>query len=234
MRGANLGAIVVFGLPSSGKGTYSELISKYCSVPRIVISLLLQEATQNDPPLAEKIRSFTSAGKFVPDSIVLSLLEKRVSQRDCSNGFVLDGFPRTLEQAKCLEQMLSVHNQKLSRAIFLDLPVSVAANRLSNRLSCPKCNLTFSETDFPPKKPGFCNNCKSPLVRRKDDKPDVVIARLKSEFAEIKKLKSFFVQKSALQILSARGGRKKVGKNIKALFRTLGERPRFRRMPRHC
>ncbi len=222
MARQNLGAIVVFGLPASGKGTYSKMISSQYGLPRIVISSLLAGAAKNDKKLAAKIASFSAAGKLVPDSFVFPLLLKRISRADCRKGFVLDGFPRTLSQAQQLERTLSTAGKKISHAVFLSLPVSAAAKRLSDRLSCPKCNLTFSLGDFPPKKPGVCDNCSAPLVRRRDDAPSVVKKRLESEALRLRPLKTFFARKRVLRAFSAKGKRAAVQRNFAGIRRIIG------------
>lgn len=162
--------IVLIGPQASGKGTQAKRISGKLGVPHISTGDLLRNAPED---LKEKVDNYMNSGNLVPDELMLDILEKRLEQKDAKKGFVLDGFPRNLKQAEELMKRVSV-----DKIIGIKLSDETAVERISNRLSCPKCGAVFNTKTKPSKKQGVCDNCNSDLIKREDDKPESVRKRL--------------------------------------------------------
>ncbi len=166
--------IVILGPPGSGKGTYASRISERLGIPHISTGDLLREEIRNQTETGKRIESIMNKGDLVPDEVVISILKNRISKDDCSNGFILDGFPRTIEQAKKLEEITSI-----DVVIFLDVPDWVIIKRLTSRRVCEKCGAIYNLLTNPPKQEELCDKCRGRLVQREDDKEEVIRERLK-------------------------------------------------------
>ncbi len=157
-----------------GKGTYSRAIAKALGVPHISTGDILRREVAAGTKLGKAVKEYMERGLLVPDSIINLVVEKRLSQPDCAKGFVLDGYPRTLSQARFLESRFPV-----DVAVLLEAPDDVIVERVSGRLVCPRCGATYHVKWKPPKVPGVCDVCGARLVRRRDDDPEVVRERLR-------------------------------------------------------
>jgi len=171
--------IVLLGPPGSGKGTQAELLSKKYEIPHIAMGDILREEVAKKTPLGEKVNVYMSKGELVPDEIVIEVLKKRIQEADCKNGFILDGFPRTLNQAKALDNMLSELNIKIDVAVYIDVPDEEIMRRLSLRRTCKVCGKVYNLHYNPPKQNGKCDVCGGELIIRNDDKPEVIKNRLR-------------------------------------------------------
>jgi adenylate kinase len=170
---------IIFGPPGSGKGTHSEGLAKAFSIPHISTGDILREHLAKDTELGKKAKAYMDKGEYVPDSVVNALVEARLSQGDCKKGFILDGFPRTIAQAKALNNILTKINLQIDRVINLVVPDEEIINRLSTRRVCKSCGTIYNVVSNPPKKEGVCDKCGGNLIIRDDDKPNVVRNRLK-------------------------------------------------------
>lgn len=165
--------LVIFGPPSAGKGTQAQKLSKKYGIPQIATGDLLREHVAKKTPIGIKVKEMLDAGKLGPDDLVVQMIKERVSQPDCRNGYLLDGFPRTMNQAKELEKMTDID-------LVLNIAVDHKAlvERAVGRRICPKCAAVYHVKSNPPKMPGMCDKCGSSLIQRDDDKEETVQKRL--------------------------------------------------------
>lgn len=165
--------LVIFGPPGAGKGTQAQKLSKKYGIPQIATGDLLREHVAKKTPIGIKVKEMLDAGKLGPDDLVVQMIKERVSQPDCRNGYLLDGFPRTMNQAKELEKMTDID-------LVLNIAVDHKAlvERAVGRRICPKCAAVYHVKSNPPKMPGMCDKCGSSLIQRDDDKEETVQKRL--------------------------------------------------------
>jgi adenylate kinase len=166
--------IVILGPPGSGKGTYSSRLSARLGIPHISTGDIFREEIKSGSELGRKISEYVSNGRLVPDDTVNKVMEKRLSKEDCGRGFILDGYPRTIQQAEFLDRL-----SKIDVVINLNVPDEVIVRRLSSRLVCKKCGAIYNKITLPPKVDGVCDKCGGELYQREDDKPEVVRERIK-------------------------------------------------------
>ena len=184
--------IILLGPPGSGKGTQAKLLSKRYGIPHIAMGDILREEVARKTPLGEKVNVYMSKGELVPDEIVIEVLKKRLQEADCTNGFILDGFPRTLNQAKALDNMLSELNLKIDAVIYIEVPDEEIMKRLSLRRTCKVCGRIYNLHYNPPKQDGKCDVCGGELIIRDDDKPEVIKNRLKVYNEQTKPLVDYY------------------------------------------
>jgi len=164
-------SIIFIAPPAAGKGTQARLVSEKYGIPHISTGDLLRAARDGNDEYSEIITKIQDEGKLVPDEIVLELLKERLEQFDCKNGYILDGFPRNLDQAKHYEEMLKDIDMELGHVIVIDLDREIAESRISSRLVCPKCGAVYSTANesTKPKNENVCDSCSTTLIHRKDD-----------------------------------------------------------------
>ncbi len=165
--------IVVLGPPGVGKGTYSGLLSKKYGIPNISVGDLFRNAIKKQTELGKSIKNYVSSGDLVPDEIVIELVKNRLEEADCNNGFLLDGYPRTVPQAEAMMKF-----KKIDVALNFVAPDEVIMDRISGRRTCSKCGAIYHIKNVPPTIEGICDNCTGRLVQRADEKPDVIKNRL--------------------------------------------------------
>ncbi|MGQ9595841.1 MAG: adenylate kinase [Thermoproteota archaeon] len=166
--------IIIFGPPGSGKGTYASRLGPRLNIPHISTGDILREEVKNMTELGKRIQSYISTGKLVPDDVMNELMRKRLSKEDCRRGFILDGYPRSLEQAEFLDKLT-----KMDFVINLNVPDEVLVRRLSSRLVCRKCGAIYNILTLKPKVEGVCDKCGGELYQRDDDRPEVVRERIR-------------------------------------------------------
>jgi adenylate kinase len=168
------------GPPGVGKGTQAEQLQQLLGVPHVSTGNILRAAMrQEGSPLGDRVRTFVESGRLVPDALMGDLIAERLERKDASSGFILDGFPRTLEQVSILEGVLKRLGLTLDRVLMLEVPEAEIVRRLSGRRTCPSCGAVFHLESRPPKVSGVCDVCGAALVQRPDDKESVIRDRLK-------------------------------------------------------
>lgn len=168
--------LILLGAPGAGKGTQGALLASRHSLQRIVTGDLLRAAVKDDTPLGRKARRFMDAGELVPDDLIIDMLRDALAS--AANGFVLDGFPRTLEQAASLDETLREMGLELDAVVVLEVPEDELVKRISGRRSCPRCGTVYNVYSDPPVTSGLCNRCGTELVQRADDEEQTVLHRL--------------------------------------------------------
>jgi adenylate kinase len=172
--------LLLFGPPGSGKGTQSGKISHWLGIPAISTGDMLREEIKTGTALGKAAKSIMSSGGLVGDDLVNRMLAQRVSLPDCEQGFLLDGYPRTVDQAEYLDQVLAQQNLRSPIVLHLDVPMDALVGRLTSRRQCPACKRIYNLLHQPPKKAGICDDDGTPLITRKDDREDVVTERIRT------------------------------------------------------
>jgi len=186
--------LIFLGPPGVGKGTVAKYFVKEHNIPQISTGDLLRASIKEGSELGKQAKSYMDAGKLVPDEIVINLIRERISKEDCKNGFILDGFPRTIPQAEALD----------SSAIVIDKVLNFVATektiifRISGRRTCKKCNAIYHTTNIPPKIKGKCDKCKGELFQRSDDKPEAVKKRLEIYSQQTQPLIDYYKKRGIL------------------------------------
>ncbi len=170
--------IIMLGAPGAGKGTQAKQIADKYHIPHISTGDIFRANIKNGTELGKKAKEYMDQGALVPDELTCDLVMDRIAQDDAKNGFVLDGFPRTIPQAEALTAALEKIGQKMDFAIDVDVPDENIVNRMSGRRACLNCGATYHIVSIPPKKEGICDRCGNEIVLRDDDKPETVQKRL--------------------------------------------------------
>ena len=191
--------IVMLGAPGAGKGTQAKMIADKYSIPHISTGDIFRANIKEGTPLGLEAKSYMDQGKLVPDELTVKILLDRVAKDDCKNGYVLDGFPRTIPQANVLKEALEKQNDKIDFAINVDVPDENIVRRMSGRRACVTCGATYHIEHVPPKTEGICDKCGSALILRDDDKPDTVLNRLKVYHDQTQPLIDFYNNEGILK-----------------------------------
>ena len=207
--------LVLLGAPGAGKGTQGAILSEKLNIPTISTGNILRAAMKDGTPLGEKVKVYMDAGQLVPDELVIELVLERITQPDCKNGYILDGFPRTIPQAWALER----NHVFLDAAVSLDVPDELIVNRMSGRRSCPECGMTFHIANNPPKKEGVCDFCGTKLVSLNDDAPETVLSRLATYHEQTEPLKDFYAKRGKLKLIESQSS---IKATTTVIFKELG------------
>jgi len=170
--------IIMLGAPGAGKGTQAKLIAEKYGIPHVSTGDIFRANIKEGTALGKEAKEYMDKGQLVPDELTVRILLDRVSKKDCENGYVLDGFPRTIPQAEVLDNEVAKLGDKIDFAIDVEVPDENIIKRMGGRRSCPKCGATYHVEHIPPKEEGICDVCKAELVLRDDDKPETVKNRL--------------------------------------------------------
>ena len=189
--------IILLGAPGAGKGTQAEKICEYLKIPTISTGNIIREALKSGTEMGLKAKSFMDAGALVPDEVVIGIIKERLAKDDCANGFILDGFPRTIPQAEALDTMGVV----IDKVIDIEVPDERIIGRMSGRRVCGSCGASYHLEYKLPKTEGVCDLCAGALVQRKDDHPDTVKARLEVYHSETEPLKEYYSKQGKLSIV---------------------------------
>ena len=191
--------IIMLGAPGAGKGTQAKMIADKYSVPHISTGDIFRANIKNGTELGMEAKKYMDQGQLVPDELTVRILLDRVAQDDCKNGYVLDGFPRTIPQAEVLDSELTKLGDKIDYAINVDVPDENIVNRMSGRRACVACGATYHIVHIPPKQEGICDKCGSELILRDDDKPETVLKRLSVYHEQTQPLIDFYSKKNVLK-----------------------------------
>ena len=182
--------LILLGAPGAGKGTQAEIISEKYNIPTISTGNIIRAALKNGTEMGLKAKSYIDAGELVPDNVVIGIIKERLSEADCKEGYILDGFPRTIPQAVALDDMGFV----IDAALSIEVEDSEIVKRMSGRRVCEKCGASYHTEYKKPKTDGVCNACGGALVIRKDDEPETVLNRLSVYHEQTEPLKSYYAK----------------------------------------
>ncbi len=213
--------IVLLGPPGGGKGTQGKLLQNQYNIPQVSTGDMLREAVKNKTSLGLKANAFMTKGYLVPDDVVTGIVVDRLKESDCNNGFILDGFPRTLDQAEALEEILKDEGKSIKLVIYLQLDDAEIVKRISGRRVCKACGEAFHTIFSPPINAGFCDKCNGNLYQRDDDSEDVVQSRLKIYNEQTSPLIEFYERKSLLWAVDGLGSIEEIFEKI---VHAVGER----------
>lgn len=170
--------LVFLGPPGAGKGTQAAIVSGKLNVPSIATGAIFREAIAQGSTLGKEIAQFVNSGLLVPDKLTNAIVVERLKNKDCANGFILDGYPRSLNQATSLGAHLDKKKQPLERVLYFKVDTAVVIERMGQRRICSKCGATYNLVSQPPKKTGVCDKCQGEIVARADDQPDAIRKRM--------------------------------------------------------
>ena len=187
--------LIMLGAPGAGKGTQAEILSRELNIPTISTGNILRAAMKNGTPVGLKAKEYVESGKLVPDDVIIGIMEERLAEADCANGYILDGMPRTIPQAEALEKA----GIDIDVALSIEISDEEIITRMSGRRTCADCSTTFHVVTNPPKVEGICDKCGGKLTIRKDDAAETVKARLDVYHAETEPLKAFYAERGKLR-----------------------------------
>lgn len=190
--------IIMLGAPGAGKGTQAKKITARYSIPHISTGDIFRANIKNGTELGKKAKTYMDQGLLVPDELVVDLVVDRVNQEDCANGYVLDGFPRTIPQAEALDKALTEMGQSIDYAINVEVPDENIVQRMSGRRACVNCGATYHIVYAPTKKENVCDTCEGELILRDDDKPETVQKRLNVYHEQTQPLIDYYTEKDKL------------------------------------
>lgn len=206
--------LILLGAPGAGKGTQAEKICEKYNIPAVSTGNIIREALKNGTDMGLKAKSYIDAGALVPDEVVIGIIKERLAEDDCKDGFILDGFPRTIPQAEALDSM----GINIDKVVDIEVPDEKIAARLSGRRVCLKCGATYHLEYKKPKEEGICDVCGDELVQRKDDKPETVIDRLNVYHEQTEPLKDYYAKTGKLVIVE---GQEEVAETTALVFKAL-------------
>ena len=192
--------LILLGAPGAGKGTQAEILCKELNIPSISTGNILRAAIKNGTPTGVKAKAFMDDGKLVPDEVIIGIINERLAEEDCANGYILDGVPRTIAQAEAIEKAGILFDHVIS----IEIADETIINRMSNRRVCEDCGASYHLVAVPPKVEGVCDKCGGKLVQRKDDAPETVKARLDIYHKETEPLKGFYAERGLLRSVDDR------------------------------
>ncbi len=211
--------LVVLGAPGAGKGTQAVLLAERLKVPHISTGDIFRSNIKEGTPLGKLAKQYIDSGALVPDDVTIGIVKDRLQKPDCKNGFILDGFPRTIAQAQSLDDMLASMGTKLDSVLDLEVKDEVIIMRLSGRRVCPDCSASYHIDFNPPKKDAICDSCGAKLIQREDDREQTVINRLKTYHAQTEPLIGYYRGKG---ILKEAWGKEQIGETTIEVFKALG------------
>ena len=207
--------LILLGAPGAGKGTQAEMLAAKLQIPTISTGNMLREAIANGTELGKQAKQAMDEGRLVSDELVLGIVKERTAKPDCQNGFILDGVPRTLAQAKALDEM----GVKLDHVVSLEIDDAVIEGRMTGRRVCPKCGASYHITANPPKKDNTCDLCGAELIIRKDDAPETVKSRLVVYHQSTEVLKDYYAAQGKLRLIE---GDQSIEGAFKDILKALG------------
>lgn len=210
--------LILLGPPGAGKGTQAALLSQRLGIPHVASGDLFREAMKKGTELGEKAQSYMERGALVPDEVTKAMIEERLKEPDCAPGVILDGFPRTLEQARALEGILAERGRKIDRVLLIQVSEGTLIERLSGRRTCRRCQANYHILFNPPQKEGVCDKCGGDLYQRSDDKEETVRRRFRVYIEETAPLIDHYRRQGLLTEIDGEQGIEGVqGEILKAL-----------------
>jgi adenylate kinase len=197
--------LILLGPPGAGKGTQAKLLKEKFRIPQISTGDILRQAVKNNTELGIKAASFMDEGQLVPDDVVIGLIRERFKRADCENGFILDGFPRTIVQAEKLNETLSDMKLTINKVVDLEVDPDEVISRLAGRRTCSECGTMFHSQSCPPKADGVCDGCGGALAQRQDDNEQTILKRLEVYRESTEPLREFYEKQGNLDRVIARG-----------------------------
>jgi len=206
--------ISMLGAPGAGKGTQADILSQEMNLPHIASGDLFRQALEERAEVGLLAKSYMDKGELVPDEITIKMILERINQLDCTSGCLLDGFPRTLHQAKVLDKALNEQGKSIDEAIYIEVPNEELVKRLSGRWLCRTCQTPYHTTSSPPKTPGKCDKCGGELYQRSDDREEIVKDRLNIFFAQTVPILDYYKKQNKLIRVNGNLGMQGVAREI--------------------
>ncbi len=210
--------IIMLGAPGAGKGTQAKMIAEEYGIPHISTGDIFRANLKAGTELGEKAKVYMDQGLLVPDDLTCDLVVDRIAQEDCKNGFILDGFPRTIPQADCLTDALDKLGEKMEYAIDVNVPDENIIERMSGRRVCPNCGATYHIVSMPPKEEGICDACGTELILRADDEPETVKKRLDVYHEQTQPLIDYYTKQGILHTVDGTLPMQEVFNRIKEIL----------------
>lgn len=210
--------LLIMGRPGAGKGTQAANIKEYYNIPHISTGDMFRAAIKNQTKLGLEAKSYMDQGALVPDEVTIGIVEERLLEDDCKNGFLLDGFPRTIAQAEALDAFLAKNGVKLDAVLDVNVPAEILVRRMVGRRVCKTCGATFHVEFNPPKVDGICDNCGTTLIQRADDTEATAVNRLAVYDNNTAPLLDFYAKKNLLKTVNGDQSLDKVFEDIKKVL----------------
>lgn len=190
--------LILLGPPGAGKGTQAKMVAAKYRLPHISTGDMFRETAESGSELGKKLQGYMSAGKLVPDDVVIEVVKTRLSKPDCTNGFLLDGFPRTVPQAQALDGFLAEKKRKIDAVLYIHLSEDEIVKRLSSRRVCISCGASYNVVSQPSRDPDVCDTCKGKVVQRADDNPDTIRNRMRVYNEQTSPLVDYYAAKGVV------------------------------------
>lgn len=212
--------IILLAPPAAGKGTEAQILTKEYSIPQISTGDLLRSATKKEDALSKEIKSIMEQGKLVSDEIIIELIKNRINEDGCKNGYILDGFPRTIKQAEKYDEMLAEIGNKIDYVFAIDIDKSIASSRITGRRTCPNCNRIYNvnSANLKPKNNNLCDDCNIELTHRKDDNAETYEKRYNAYLEETAPLINYYENKNILYHIDGNVNKDNTHKQIKEII----------------
>ncbi len=211
---------IILGAPGAGKGTQANILSQEMNLPHIASGDLFRQALETRTEVGLLAKSHIDKGELVPDEVTIKMILERINQPDCASGCLLDGFPRTLNQAEALDQALEERGKSIDKAIYIEVPNEALVKRLSGRRLCHTCQTPYHIINSPPKTSGRCDRCGGELYQRSDDREETVKNRLNVFFAQTLPILDYYKKQGKLITVNGNQGIKQVTECLLAAFKT--------------
>ena len=210
--------LILLGPPGAGKGTQAKLLAEKFNIQQISTGDILRQAVKNKTKMGLKAKSYMDQGKLVPDNVVIGIIKDRLDNADCSKGFILDGFPRTIQQAESLSQALKQMEIDIDHLIDIEIGFDYLIRRLTGRWTCRECGEGYHKMSNPPKKKGVCDKCDGELYQRDDDKEETIQKRFEVYRKETEPLKDYYQKNGKLNAIKGDGGIQEIFSRITNLI----------------
>ena len=210
--------LILLGPPGAGKGTQAKLLAEKFNIQQISTGDILRQAVKNKTKMGLKAKSYMDQGKLVPDNVVIGIIKDRLDNADCSKGFILDGFPRTIQQAESLSQALKQMEIDIDHLIDIEIDFDYLIQRLTGRWTCRECGEGYHKMSNPPKKKGVCDKCDGELYQRDDDKEETIQKRFEVYRKETEPLKDYYQKNGKLNAIKGEGGIQEIFSRITNLI----------------